>query len=466
MKSQLIRIVDCGLGAESIADIRSAASSASGSYTIEILDLRDASVNSTPESSQPPEVLSAVWVLCFSGTNSVCQVQSVLSRFAKNRSHLIVVIPEVAPLIAAFGQRPVTFLRFPPDIALVAEALRRAVEERERMHLMHIMEHLGEQSIIGQNPAFMSTLRILCHIAPHDISVLLQGETGTGKDVFARAIHYLSPRHDGPFVAFQCGAVPVDLLENELFGHDSGAYTGAISSQRGLVEFAEGGTLFLDEIHTLPLLGQVKILRLLQEKQFKPLGIPQTRKANIRIIAACNVDLPTLVKDGKFRKDLFYRLSVVTVDVPPLRERREDIPLLAQHFLKKYTDLYQIHIKGIAPNARQLLCTYPWEGNVRELEIAIHRAVILAETEYIGVHDLRLPVRPESQGESSLCEEKRLVIERFEREYIERTLLLNNGNVNRTALAAGKDRRVFLRLMHKYGIDPSRFRVEGEDGRD
>jgi two-component system, NtrC family, response regulator GlrR len=325
-----------------------------------------------------------------------------------------------------------------------------------------IREQCGSSVIVGESPALRDALRKLPRIAAYDVPVLVQGETGTGKEIVAQAIHYLSPRRDNPFVPLPCGACPVDLLENELFGHETGAYTGASGSQQGLVSKAEGGTLFLDEVNSLPLMAQVKILRFLQENEYKPLGTPCTRKANVRIVAACNCDLDAKVREGSFREDLFYRLKGIKFTLPPLRERKADILLLARHFLTKYSQKVERSLKGFTDAAQRLLMSYSWPGNVRELENTIRCAVILANGDQIEACDLGLPAAAMSQEEGKFREVIGNGDRGCEREHLERMLAMSGGNVTPASNAGGMQRRTFYRLMRKHGVDPARYRRQAE----
>jgi DNA-binding NtrC family response regulator len=303
----------------------------------------------------------------------------------------------------------------------------------------------GYQHLIGDSPDFIAQVRRIPLLAKCDVNVLLAGETGTGKEVYARAIHYQSPRASKPFLPVNCGAIPFELVENELFGHERGAYTNASSFQAGLIEEANGGTLFLDEIDCLPVLSQVKLLRFLQEKEYKPLGSTRTRRADVRIIAASNLDLQQAVGNGKLRQDLFYRLNTISLTLPPLRQRREDISLLARHFLNKYAQAFH------------LLTVYDWPGNVRELEHVIERAVVLCDDLVLEATDLVLPVATEAERES-LQQAKAKEIARFEKNYIQGLLSACRGNITKAAEVAKKNRRAFWQLIRKHKIDVERFR--------
>lgn len=308
------------------------------------------------------------------------------------------------------------------------------------------------EGIIGQNPAFLTALHELPKFARCDATLLVKGETGTGKEVIARAVHYLSPRAGKPFVPVNCGAIPVDLLENEFFGHESGAFTSANTSRVGVVQEAEGGTLFLDEIDALPQAAQVKLLRFLQDGQFRPLGAERSRRGDVRVIAASNTDFDEALKSGRFRKDLYFRLNVLSLTLPPLRERADDVLLLARHFLKKYAQKFSAPARDFAPAARIKLGCYDWPGNVRELENVIERAVILSENSLIAPHDIRWQDAGPPTVHAGFNECKAMAIEQFERKYLSQTLAAHDGNITRAAHAAQKDRRAFWELLRKHKI--------------
>lgn len=316
------------------------------------------------------------------------------------------------------------------------------------------------QDLVGVSSAFSQSVKKLSAISRYDVTVLIIGETGTGKEVFARAIHESSPRSPNPFCVLDCGATPLDLIENELFGHERGAYTGAMSTQEGVVRACEGGTLFLDEIDCLPLSGQVKLLRLLQNREYRPLGSSRIYPANIRIVAATNDNLSSLIKSGRFRQDLYYRLSVVSLSLSPLRERVEDIPVLAEHFVKKYAKKFGKNVTEILPEAKLRLQLHRWPGNVRELEHAMERAVVFCNRDAIGGSDIEFEVEPSNES-LGLRDAKAQVIARFEQDYLKSLLLAHNGNVTQAALTARKDRRAFHSLLKKHNIDPGRFRNPG-----
>lgn len=309
----------------------------------------------------------------------------------------------------------------------------------------------GLPKIIGENPAFVAELQKISFVADYESSVLITGETGTGKEVFARAIHDLGRRAGKPFTAVNCGALPADLIENELFGHARGAFTSAATSEKGMIQETDGGTLFLDEIDSLPFVAQVKLLRFLQEKEYRQLGSAKTIRADVRIVAATNLDLEQAVEDSRFRKDLYYRLNIIPLRLPPLRERREDIPLLAGYFIEQYSKKLDKSIVEISAEAMKKLLAYDWPGNVRELQNVIERAMIFSFHKQLLPDDIHLP-KSKADTEESFQRAKARVIGDFEKNYILRLLVLNGGNISRAARTAGKNRRVFWELMRKHDI--------------
>ncbi len=261
---------------------------------------------------------------------------------------------------------------------------QHALEEENRRLKKSLSERYSFQNIIGKSAAMQGVFDLILQVAPRRSTVLIQGESGTGKELAAKAIHAASGRAEAPFIAINCGNIPSDLLESELFGHVRGAYTGATSAKKGLIEAADGGTLFLDEVATISMEMQGKLLRVIQEREFRRLGGLENVKVDVRIIAATNIDLQAAVRSGGFRDDLYYRLNVIAIKMPPLRERPEDIRLLCDHFIKKYGDENQRDSLKIDPSAMKILLDYPWPGNVRELENVIERAVVLSPGDTIG----------------------------------------------------------------------------------
>ena len=317
-------------------------------------------------------------------------------------------------------------------------------------------KNLGLQQFLGKSRIFIDAITSIPKLASCEASVFITGETGTGKEMCARAIHHLGPRANHAFVPVNCGAIPFELVENELFGHEAGAFTSASTAVRGLVQDAEGGTLFLDEIDSLPLQTQVKFLRFLQDQGFRPLGARKQLKADIRIIAASNADIEAAIRSHKFRPDLFYRLNVLPLKLPALRERPEDILLLARHFIVKYTKEGNAS-KELSSRAIDKLVSYMWPGNVRELENAIERAVILSDRAIIASEDICLPSTSNSVEEMSFKALKRHAITEFESGYIRRLLASSEGNISQAAKAAKKNRRAFWQLMRKHNIKASTY---------
>jgi two-component system, NtrC family, response regulator GlrR len=355
----------------------------------------------------------------------------------------------------------IDFITPPLKSADVLARLLRLLVESPRNHVLEsrLKEKFGLKNLVGESPSFLEEIRKIPLVAKGDAGVLISGETGTGKELCARAIHYLSRRSGKPFVVVNCGAIPLDLVENELFGHVQGAFTGATSSRYGLISQADGGTLFLDEIDCLPLPSQVKLLRFLQEKEYKRLGSPKTERADVRVIAATNTDLEQAVRDGRFRTDLYYRLNVVPLMLPPLRDRREDIPILARHFLRKYTFEMEKKISDFTTDAMRRLMFHDWPGNVRELENVVERAVIFARQEKIEVADIALShSEPAKPCLASFKKAKAAVVEEFEKKYIQELLVASHGNITRAAQTAHKNRRAFWELIRRHGIDMQSFR--------
>ena len=315
-----------------------------------------------------------------------------------------------------------------------------------------LKEDIGLKQIIGESSAFLDKVRCIPRFARCDATVLISGESGTGKELFARAIHYLSPRADRPFVPVNCGALPENLMESEIFGHKRGAFTGAASNQAGLVHQAEGGTLFLDEIDCLMPHAQVKLLRFLQDGEYRSVGSQQTLHANIRVVVATNADFGYMVRYGKFREDLFYRLNVLSLTLPPLRERRGDIILLSRDFLEKQAAVSDGRPKKLSLAALNRLLSHAWPGNVRELQNVLTRTIILSDRDTIESSDLDLPDESLSEQEHSFRVMKSRAIQRFEHDFLATALHAHDGNITRAAVAVKKNRRAFWELLRKHGL--------------
>jgi len=312
--------------------------------------------------------------------------------------------------------------------------------------------------LVGESGPFLRVLQVAHRVAHSDTTVLISGETGTGKELVAQAIHYHSPRRGKPFVPVNCGALPEHLVENELFGHARGAYTDASSPEQGLIAEAEDGTLFLDEVDTLIPSAQVKLLRFLQDRQYRPLGSTKSKTADVRIIAATNTDLQRQIQAQRFREDLYYRLNIIPLRLPPLRERTGDVPLLATHFLRRYGHHYGRETLRFSADTLQKLGAYLWPGNVRELETVIQRAVILGSSPVLQPEDIDLSFSYQSTipKTGSFREAKAQAIEQFERTYLSTLLSTHQGNISQAAKHAGKERRAFTRLLEKYALHKPR----------
>ncbi|MBA4109010.1 MAG: two-component system response regulator GlrR [Leptothrix sp. (in: Bacteria)] len=313
------------------------------------------------------------------------------------------------------------------------------------------------EDIVSRSNVMAELLAEAKLVAGSDASVLIRGESGSGKEVLAQAIHRASPRASQPFVAVNCGAIPESLLESELFGHIKGAFTGAVANHAGLFQAANGGTLFLDEIGDMPVALQVKLLRVLQERVVRPVGASQAIPIDVRIMSATHRDLDAAMAAGEFREDLYYRLNVVSLTLPTLAERREDIPLLANHFLAKLALKYNKRVNGFAPEAVKALATAPWPGNVRQLHNVVEQVSALATTPLIPLALVQRALRVPSV-EVLTFTEARL---RFEREYLVDLLKLTDGSVADAARLAGRNRTEFYRLLQKHGLTPGVFRADG-----
>ncbi len=342
-------------------------------------------------------------------------------------------------------------------VMTLKNALRFAELEDENVVLRQMVATTKE--LTGQSPAMQALKEQIKVVAPTDAWVLIHGENGTGKELVAQTIHRLSKRRHRPMIEVNCAAIPEELIESELFGHEKGAFTGATTMKRGKFDLANGGTLFLDEIGDMSLKTQAKILRILQEQRFERVGGSKTIKVDVRILAATNKDLEKEIEKGTFREDLYYRLNVIPIEVPPLRERKEDIPLLVDEFLEEFSKKLGIPKKEVDKDVLSLLKEYDWPGNVRELRNFIERLVILTRGERIRVKDL--PPQFHRSSQSSLenvpdffsCEDFKRAKAMFEREYILRKLEENNRNIKKTAEAIGIERRHLHRKMKSLGID-------------
>jgi Nif-specific regulatory protein len=401
-------------------------------------------------------------------------VETIDADVSTSISHTIVVGPATAGSRSAgivgvgFGSDVRDLSQILPLVgSMIAQALRiehgiRGERERLREENTHLKQELKEKydfsHIVGNSNAMKVVYEQISQVAKSNATVLLRGESGTGKEMIANAIHYNSLRSKKPFIKINCAAIPETLIEAELFGYEKGAFTGADRSKKGRFELADGGTLFLDEIGDLPLQTQIKLLRVLQEREFERLGSTESIKANIRLVTATNKNLEDAIAKGEFREDLYYRLNVFSIFLPPLRERKSDILLLAEHFLEKYEIEHNKRIRRISTPAIDMLMSYHFPGNVRELENAMERAVLVCDANVIHGH--HLPPTLQTAEVSGTVTDLSLdsAVAAFERDLIQDALKSNKGNIAKTARALGSTQRILGYKIKKYGIDTMRFR--------
>ena len=331
----------------------------------------------------------------------------------------------------------------------------RELEEQNVELKRQIDKRFGFEGILGHSPQMQRIFEILGQVSPRPVTVLVLGESGTGKELIARAIHQNSPRVKENFVAVNCAALTEGLIESELFGHKKGAFTGAVSDKKGRIAYADKGTLFLDEVGDMPLATQAKLLRVLEQREVTPVGGNETRSVDIRLVAATNRDLHQAVKDGDFREDLLFRLQVVTVQLPPLRDRAGDVPLLVEHFVRELSTEHERDVRGISPEARALLVRYPWPGNVRELRNAVENMVLLARGDTLSVDDVPENIKSKDATGASAGGGFDLAgrsLEEVERALIAENLTLMEGNRQKTAKVLGIGERTLYRKIKEYGL--------------
>jgi len=363
-------------------------------------------------------------------------------------------IPEA---VEATSRGVFSYLTKPFDSKVLLEHVARALKITGETSAGHTDTENSEwrKEIVTRSPLMESLLTQARLVADSEASVLIQGESGTGKELLARAIHKASPRASAAFVALNCSAIPESLFESELFGHTKGSFTGATRDHQGLFRAAEGGTLFLDEIGDMPLGFQVKLLRALQERTIRPVGSTESVPVDVRIISATHQDLDHARQTNAFREDLYYRLNVVTLELPSLAERREDISLLANHFLHTFPDASKKGVTGFSAEAMEAMLSAPWPGNVRQLYNVVEQSVALSTTSLIPVSLVQRALRTES-GEIPAFADAR---SEFERDYLTQVLQITNGNVTRAAQIAKRNRTEFYKLLHKHHLDPAQFKA-------
>jgi DNA-binding NtrC family response regulator len=365
----------------------------------------------------------------------------------------------VETAVQAMKDGAADYLTKPLDLEELLLRLARVAEQsRLRSEVRDLQSRLVErhrlEGIIGESGRMQEVLALAKRVAPSNATVLIRGESGTGKELIARAIHFHSPRASGPLVNLNCAALPEQLLESELFGHEKGAFTGAVAQRKGRFEQADGGSIFLDEIGDLTPALQVKLLRVLQERQFERVGGNHTLAVDVRVLAATHRDLERAMREGTFRDDLYYRLNVVTIQIPPLRERRDDIPLLLEHFLRKFAEKNQRDVTGLTAAARDALLKYDYPGNVRELENVVERAILLCRGRVIDVEDLPATVRPGQRSAGDpLPKDLPGVLADIERQAIESALERSGGIQTQAAATLGISERVLRYKMKKYGLE-------------
>jgi DNA-binding NtrC family response regulator len=393
--------------------------------------------------------------------------EEVRQRWPEASFIVITAYATVREAVAAMKQGVFDYLAKPVNADELQETVNRALEmaglRRENVELRRRLSEVEEQArIVGQAPGLKAALETANTVAPSDATVLIRGESGTGKELFANLIHALSPRRDKPLVTVNCAAIPDTLLEAELFGHEKGAFTGAHAARKGRFEVADGGTVFLDEIAEVPPRLQVKLLRVIQEREIERLGSSEVLEVDVRLVTATSQDLEHMVEEGTFREDLYYRVNVVPIFLPPMRERRGDVMLLAHHFLRRFADKYGRDVAGFSAEAAQALQAYDWPGNVRQLENLLERAVLLCDCREIQVSDLDLggPRRaPVSSPLEQLLDEQ-VALEEVERRMLALALARSGGNQAQAARLLGLTRRTMQYRMEKYNL---RVGGKGED---
>jgi two-component system, NtrC family, nitrogen regulation response regulator NtrX len=404
----------------------------------------------------PDVVFLDIWMPGLDGLETLAQIKRVRPEAAvvMISGHATIETAVKATRLGAYDfiEKP---LSLDKTLVTVTRALEHARLESENQSLREKLDERSE--LIGETPVMRALRDQIAMAAPTNGRVLIHGENGSGKELVARAVHANSARRDRAFVEVNCAAIPEELIESELFGHERGAFTGAHARRRGRFELADGGTIFLDEIGDMSFKTQAKVLRALEEQSFERVGGKETVKVDTRVIAASNRDLPALIRDGRFREDLFYRLSVIPIEVPPLRARTDDIPLLVDHFIRVFSAENGRRVKTLSGEALAYFLAYDWPGNVRELRNMVERLVIMAPRAVIEAEDLPVPLRPkEGWGEGGEARERTLreAREGFERAYILAELRANDWNVTRTSERLGIERSHLYRKIKAYGITP------------
>ena len=426
-----------------------------GGWGYDIVEADDGSTAMEKVKEQPFDlILMDVRMLKVSGLEALERIKAFNPAIPVT---IMTAYSSVETAVEALKKGAYDYLTKPLDFDKLRLTIERAMEhtrlkEENRLLRENLGKHFDMQNIIGRSPAMISLLETVAHVAPSEATVMITGESGTGKELIAGVIHYNSPRKDGPFVKINCAAITETLLESELFGHEKGAFTGADRRKEGRFYQANQGSIFLDEVSEMSSTMQVKLLRVLQERELTRVGGEKVIPVDVRVIAATNKDLVDLKNRGLFREDLYYRLNVVSLEIPPLTERRDDTPLLAQHFLKIFIDKNKKEIKGFTPKAMDRLIRYDWPGNVRELMNAVERAVVLARTDYLDDQDFSI-LQPllQQPAPSDFDNKENIPLEEVEKAAILRMLESVAGNKSEAARRLGITRKTLHKKLKKYG---------------
>ncbi len=387
--------------------------------------------------------------------DGIAVTRALKARYPTMQVIVMTAFGSVETAVEAIRQGAFDYVSKPMNLDEIKTTVRRALAACRDAEGRAAQDGTGDEDtglVVGRSPAMVEVYKTLARVASSRSTVLIEGESGTGKELIAAALHRHSGRAASRFVAVDCGSLTDTLLESELFGYVRGAFTGAVGEKKGLFEEANGGTIFLDEIGDIGAPMQAKLLRVLQEYEIKRVGGQEWIKVDVRVVAATNRNLETLVQQGTFREDLFYRLKVVTITLPPLRDRREDVPLLAEHFLRRYAQRNGKAISRLSDEAMALLVDYPWPGNIRELEHCIERAVTLAGGSVLTPEDLAPELRTSLE---TTLHRGSPTLEEVKRRYLAHVLGETGGNISRAASILGIDRRSLYRMLHRYGIRPS-----------
>jgi len=430
----------------------------SGSYQVEAAS----EIEAAKELVAKNEYDLAVLDLKFSGGSGIDLMKNIREVDPDLPVIILTAYGTIESAVEAMKEGAYIYLTKPFDYRELLLQIKNGIEKsklsREVKKLRNIVrQNINTKNIIGQSEAMKKVLDLTFLAAESNSNVFISGESGTGKGIIARALHQLSDRKDKPFVSLNCAAIPATLLESELFGFERGAFTGATANKKGLFVQADGGIIFLDEISEIPLAMQGKLLKALEDREFYPLGAQKTVKVDIRIISASNKDIEMEVEKGNFRSDLFYRIHVIPIRMPPLRERKEDIPLLVEHFLEKYAAKMNKSIKSIAPQALQKIMIYSWPGNVRELENIIECAAVMVRNDVITDDMIVLPTQKMDESAFRSFKESK---QDFERSYLIELMKISRGNVSQAAKIAGKYRADLYALLEKYNLSPLEFRQD------